>query len=44
MHKSIYRRMHLRLGIDLDKGVWMGYYGTYNSRRSEYVKIYIYPK
>jgi len=28
MHKSIYRRMHLWLGIDLDWGVLMGYYGT----------------
>ena len=28
MHKSIYRRMYLRLGIDLDQGVLMGYCGT----------------
>lgn len=28
MHKSIYRRMHLWLEIDLVRVHWRGYYGT----------------
>lgn len=30
VHESIYRRMYLRLGIDLYEGVQTGYYGTCN--------------